>query len=99
MTGTAIRFFSDVVVGSAAFRSDRRSATRRLRAASFALPLRGVNLANGANPIAIVVPCHPVLGAGGAPHPLRWRPRAQEKTFGARRDRQRPPLLASSGTP
>lgn len=28
--------------------------------------VRAVGLANGANPIAIVVPCHRVIGAGGA---------------------------------
>lgn len=27
---------------------------------------RAVGLANGANPIAIVIPCHRLLGAGGA---------------------------------
>jgi methylated-DNA-[protein]-cysteine S-methyltransferase len=27
---------------------------------------RAVGLANGANPIAIVIPCHRVIGAGGA---------------------------------
>jgi methylated-DNA-[protein]-cysteine S-methyltransferase len=28
--------------------------------------VRAVGLANGANPVAIVVPCHRVVGAGGA---------------------------------
>jgi methylated-DNA-[protein]-cysteine S-methyltransferase len=41
--------------------------------------MRAVGLANGANPIAIVVPCHPVIGAsgaltgfGGGLHRKRW---------------------------
>ena len=28
--------------------------------------MRAVGLANGANPIAIVIPCHRVIGANGA---------------------------------
>lgn len=39
---------------------------------------RAVGLANGADPIAIVVPCHRVIGADGTPsHWLRRRTRAQ----------------------
>ncbi|WP_164155397.1 methylated-DNA--[protein]-cysteine S-methyltransferase, partial [Sandarakinorhabdus rubra] len=38
------------------------------QAASMGQPsaVRAVGLANGANPIGIIVPCHRVVGAGGA---------------------------------
>lgn len=44
------------------------TATYGQLAAAIAQPKasRAVGLANGANPIAIVVPCHRVIGAGGA---------------------------------
>ena len=38
---------------------------------------RAVGLANGANPIAIIVPCHRVIGSNGSLDRLRRRPRPQ----------------------
>lgn len=57
---------------------------------------RAVGLANGANPVAIIVPCHRVIGASGSltgyggglerkqwllDHERRWRPSAQPALF------------------
>ena len=45
----------------------RRAATGRSpQTASTVLASRAVGLANGANPIAIIVPCHRVIGADGS---------------------------------
>ena len=45
---------------------------------------RAVGLANGANPLAIVVPCHRVVGSNGNAHRLRRRARPQAPAAGAR---------------
>jgi methylated-DNA-[protein]-cysteine S-methyltransferase len=66
---------------------------------------RAVGAANGANPIAIVVPCHRVIGSSGAltgyggglerktwllEHERRWAPDEQRRTEGSRRSRRLP---------
>ena len=45
---------------------------------------RAVGAANGANPIAVVIPCHRVIGADGKPHRLRRRAGAQAAAARAR---------------
>jgi methylated-DNA-[protein]-cysteine S-methyltransferase len=39
--------------------------------------VRAVGLANGANPVAVVVPCHRVIGTKRLAHGLRRRPAPQ----------------------
>jgi O-6-methylguanine DNA methyltransferase len=48
--------------------ADREAKTAHAAAAPGASPaaVRAVGLANGANPVAIVVPCHRVIGADGS---------------------------------
>ena len=43
---------------------------------------RAVGLANGKNPIGIIIPCHRVVGADGESHRLRRRPGPQEAAAG-----------------
>ncbi|CAM5502244.1 Methylated-DNA--protein-cysteine methyltransferase OS=Streptomyces violarus OX=67380 GN=FHS41_001301 PE=3 SV=1 [Streptomyces violarus] len=45
---------------------------------------RAVGLANGRNPIGIIVPCHRVIGANGEPDGLRGRSRRQAAPAGLR---------------
>lgn len=45
--------------------------------------VRAVGLANGSNPVGIVIPCHRVIGSDGSSHWLRRRHRAQAMAFGA----------------
>ena len=47
--------------------------------------VRAAGLANGQNPISIVVPCHRVIGSNGTPDRLRRRPATQEMAARARR--------------
>ncbi len=37
--------------------------------------VRAVGLANGRNPISIIVPCHRVIGANGTLFPAQWDPK------------------------
>lgn len=45
---------------------ETRSYARQAAAIGQPTAMRAVGLANGANPIGIIVPCHRVIGAGGA---------------------------------
>lgn len=68
----------EVATGGTAFQREVWAALRRIPisqtttyarlAAQIGRPnaVRAVGLANGSNPVAIVVPCHRVIGAGGA---------------------------------
>ena len=71
----------------AEFGRGRRSVMERWRESSDAA--RAVGLANGANPIAIVVPCHCVIGAdarlagyGGGVDRKRWLLAHEDVAFG-----------------
>lgn len=67
-----------VETGGTAFQREAWAALRRIpagetwsygrQAASMGKPkaVRAVGMANGANPVGIVVPCHRVIGSGGA---------------------------------
>ena len=68
-------------MGIAAFNPIRNDIDLRRSCENAEKPgaMRAVGLANGANPIAIVVPCHRVIGAsgaltgfGGGLHRKRW---------------------------
>ena len=54
---------------------------------------RAVGLANGRNPIGIIVPCHRVVGADRQPHRLRRRPGAQAAAARPREPGGRAPAL------
>ena len=51
---------------------------------------RAVGAANGRNPIAIIVPCHRVIGATGKSDRFRWRARSESSplAFGRHKDRR-----------
>ena len=51
--------------------------------------VRAAGLANGQNPISIVVPCHRVIGSNGTPDRLRRRAAAQGMAAQARRSSHR----------
>ena len=57
--------------------------------------VRAVGMANGANPIAIIVPCHRVIGSNGSLTGFRRRPPDQARAAGAR---ARPADAAVSST-
>ena len=59
-----------------------RRARRRAGAPGSA---RAAGAATGRNPLAIVVPCHRIVGSRRQPHRLRRRPRAQGEAARARR--------------
>jgi methylated-DNA-[protein]-cysteine S-methyltransferase len=69
---------------------ETRSYGQQARAIGRPSAVRAVGLANGANPIGVVVPCHRVIGAdtsltgyGGGIDRKRWLLRHEGATFGA----------------
>jgi methylated-DNA-[protein]-cysteine S-methyltransferase len=85
------RALCDIPVGSTASYGEQAARIGKPRA------VRAVGLANGANPIGLVVPCHRVIGAngtltgyGGGLHRKRWLLRHEGAAF---RDDQESGLL------
>ena len=76
------RALCDIPVGTTASYGEQAARIGRPKA------VRAVGLANGANPIGLVVPCHRVIGAngtltgyGGGLHRKRWLLRHEGATF------------------
>jgi len=71
---------------------ETRSYRDIARAVKNAKAVRAVGAANGRNPIAIVVPCHRVIGADGSLTGFGgvWTPRASCSSSSARARRRRP---------
>ena len=66
--------------------------------------IRAVGLANGANPVGIVVPCHRVIGAnasltgyGGGLHRKRWLLDHEARWLAAQAAQPRPARLSTAG--